>query len=46
MNGTDVTALYNYLLNGVTPAGNADVDGNGTINGTDVTALYNILLSN
>ena len=46
VNGTDVTALYNYLLNGVTPAGNADVDGNGTINGTDVTALYNILLSN
>ena len=44
VNGTDVTALYNWLLNGVTPNGDADVDGNGTINGTDVTALYNILL--
>ena len=46
VNGSDVTALYNYLLNGATPAGNADVDGNGTVNGSDVTALYNILLNN
>ena len=44
VNGSDVTALYNYLLNNVTPAGNADVDGNNTINGSDVTALYNLLL--
>ena len=44
VNGSDVTALYNLLLNGVQPAGGADVDGNGTVNGSDVTALYNLLL--
>ena len=44
VNGSDVTALYNHLLNGVEPTGNADVDGNGTVNGSDVTALYNLLL--
>ena len=44
VNGSDVTALYNYLLNGAVPAGVADVDGNNTINGSDVTALYNMLL--
>ena len=44
VNGSDVTALYNYLLNGVVPAGQPDVDGNGTVNGSDVTALYNLLL--
>ena len=45
VNGSDVTALYNYLLNGAAVAGEADVDGNGTVNGSDVTALYNMLLS-
>ena len=45
VNGSDVTTLYNFLLNGATVGGNADVDGNGTINGSDVTALYNILLA-
>ena len=44
VNGSDVTALYNRLLNEVVPAGDADVDRNGTINGSDVTALYNLLL--
>ena len=44
VNGSDVTALYNKLLNGTEPAGNADVDGNSVVNGSDVTALYNILL--
>ena len=44
VNGSDVTALYNFLLNGAEVAGNADVDGNGTVNGSDVTALYNLLL--
>ena len=46
VNGSDVTALYNKLLNGSDPAGNPDVDGNGVVNGSDVTALYNLLLSN
>ena len=45
VNGSDVTTLYNFLLNGAAVGGNADVDGNGTINGSDVTALYNILLA-
>ena len=45
VNGSDVTALYNLLLNGVQPAGDADVDGNGVVNGSDVTALYNLLLA-
>ena len=44
VNGSDVTALYNFLLNGASTGGNADVDGNGTVNGSDVTALYNLLL--
>ncbi|MBP5561120.1 MAG: leucine-rich repeat protein [Muribaculaceae bacterium] len=44
VNGTDVTALYNCLLNGEAVAGDADVNGDGIVNGTDVTALYNILL--
>ena len=45
VNGTDVTALYNALLNNEEPAGNGDVNGDGNINGTDVTALYNLLLN-
>ena len=45
VNGSDVTALYNVLLNGVQSAGDADVDGNGVVNGSDVTALYNLLLA-
>ena len=44
VNGSDVTALYNVLLNGTEAAGDADVDGNGVVNGSNVTALYNILL--
>ena len=45
VNGSDVTALYNKLLNGTNPNGNPDVDGNGVVNGSDVTALYNLLLA-
>ena len=45
VNGSDVTALYNHLLNGNATGGNADVDGNKVVNGSDVTALYNILLT-
>ena len=44
VSGSDVTALYNVLLNGDTAAGNADVNSDGIINGSDVTALYTILL--
>ena len=44
VSGADVTALYNTLLDGVTPNGDGDVNGDGVISGADVTALYNILL--
>ena len=44
VNGADITALYEYLLNNVEPAGDPDVSGDGTINGADVTELYNLLL--
>lgn len=46
VNGADVTALYECLLNDVQPQGNADVNGDGMVNGTDVTTLYNLLLDN
>ena len=44
VNGSDVTALYDVLLNGGEAPAGADVDGNGVINGSDVTTLYNRLL--
>ena len=44
VNGADITALYEYILNNVEPAGDPDVSGDGTINGADVTELYNLLL--
>ena len=46
VNGSDVTALYNYILNGEPVEGNPNVDGDaeGAVNGADVTALYNLLL--
>ena len=46
VNGTDVTALYEYLLNRKEVKGNPDVNEDGNVNGTDVTSLYNILLGN
>lgn len=44
VNGADVTALYEFILNGVETAGDCDVDNDGNVNGADVTALYNLLL--
>ena len=42
----DVTALYNFLLNGDTGSlVNGDVDSDGSITSADVTAVYNILLN-
>lgn len=46
VSGSDVTALYNVLLNGAVVDGNPDVNGDGVVSGTDVTSLYNILLGN
>lgn len=41
----DVTALYNYLLNGDSSAiENGDQDGDGKITAGDITVIYNILL--
>jgi M6 family metalloprotease-like protein len=41
----DITALYDYLLNGdTTNLANGDQDSNGTITASDVTAVYSVLL--
>ena len=41
----DVTAIYNYLLEGdPTFMATSDVDGDGFITTTDITVIYNILL--
>ncbi len=43
----DVTALYNYLLNGDSSAiENGDQDCDGKITAGDITVIYNILLGN
>ena len=51
MDGTvtsvDVTAIYNYLLNGDTTfLSSSDVDGDGSITATDIAVIYNSLLGN
>lgn len=44
---SDVTALYDYLLNNETAhLVNGDQTGDGNITSADVTAIYNILLGN
>lgn len=44
---TDITAIYNYLLNGDKQfMGYSDIDGDGVITSTDITILYNYLLGN
>ena len=43
----DITAIYNYLLNGdTTYVDTSDLDGDGFITTTDITVIYNILLGN
>ncbi len=43
----DITAIYNYLLNGdTTYIDTSDVDGDGYITSVDITFIYNILLGN
>ena len=43
---TDITCLYNYLLNDdMTYAATSDVDGDGTVTSNDITVVYNILLN-
>lgn len=42
---SDVTALYNYILNDdMTFFSTSDVDGDGSVTSADVTVVYNILL--
>ena len=42
----DVTALYNYLLNGTTTYySTSDVNADGSVTSADVTAVYNVLLN-
>ena len=41
----DVTALYNYLLNGdMTYYSTSDLNGDGSVTSVDVTVVYNALL--
>ena len=43
--GSDVTALYNFILyNDTSAIVNGDQNGDGEITGSDVTAVYNIIL--
>lgn len=43
--GSDVTAIFNYILNGNrTYISTSDVNGDGEVTGSDVTALYNYIL--
>lgn len=43
---SDVTAIYNYILNGVTTYySTSDVNGDGSVTASDITAIYNYILS-
>lgn len=43
----DITALYNYLLDGDTTfLATSDVDGDGAVTAADITVIYNILMGN
>lgn len=45
VNAADVTALYNYILNGdTTYIATSDVNNDDAVNAGDVTAVYNIIL--
>lgn len=47
VSSVDVTALYNYLLNGdSSELVNGDQDGDGHISSVDITVVYNIMLGN
>lgn len=47
VNAADVTALYNYILDGDrTYETTCDVNGDNIINAADVTSIYNIILGN
>ena len=45
INAADVTAIYNYILNGEENfLSTSDVNSDGAINAADITAIYNLIL--
>lgn len=48
VSSVDVTAIYNWMINGDSSAlvNGADLDGDGHISSVDITVLYNIMLGN
>ena len=47
VNAADITALYNFILNGdETYLSTSDVNNDNAVNAGDVTAVYNIILGN
>lgn len=47
VNAADVTAVYNYIINGNTTfLSSSDVNGDGAVNAADVTAIYKKILGN
>ena len=47
VSSVDITALYNYLLNGDdTFLSTSDIDGDGIVSSVDITIIYNLLLGN
>lgn len=47
VSSTDITLLYNYLLNSelLYPESNYDVNNDGSITSVDITEIYNVLLN-
>ena len=45
---SDITSIYNYLLNGdqTLPVNRLDVNGDGYVTSSDITAVYDVLLGN
>ena len=46
VNGMDVIAIYNMILENTEKTAAADVNGDNEVNGMDVIAVYNIILGN
>lgn len=46
VNGMDVIAIYNMILENTQKTAAADVNGDNEVNGMDVIAVYNIILGN
>ena len=46
VNGTDIVALINLIINASEYSSVADLNGDGQVNGTDLVALVNIIMNN